>query len=456
MRKNEGLMTIVVVAIVIFALMSVAVPVGAAAEVNHLSVDGAWVLKETIKDPVVLGKESKDYYNFHGGISEYSGYYSYDWTSQSRDSKGNVIDTFCTGQVHLQSNWTTPPSTLVPGQTMKTDVEASFTSSHEDIKGHFTCDRKRIGGQCAKLTVTGRGFVPIKRGTCVDGYTKELSKKSSETIEWLVPQGIHGDTLEIIFHPFTTGMAGSMWNTGIHFIYEYKEESSTTTPAWCDYFDSATLDPRWSWEREDPTHWSLTERPGYLRITTQRCDLYQAHNTAKNLLLTPAPSGDFEVTTHVTINPSANYQAATLFVYQDDDNHLTLSRQYASMWGGQQVFFCKEVEGWCDAPHGVPDGCDLTTVYLKITKQGTTYTGYWSTDGSSWTKVYQYKDIKFSNLKIGCIGWHGESSAAEIPADFDYICVAPIGAVPTPTPTPTPTPAPTPAPTLGKLKKCVG
>jgi hypothetical protein len=41
MRKDAVLMKIVVVAIVIFALTSVALSVGAAAEVNHLSVDGA-------------------------------------------------------------------------------------------------------------------------------------------------------------------------------------------------------------------------------------------------------------------------------------------------------------------------------------------------------------------------------------------------------------------------------
>ena len=116
----------------------------------------------------------------------------------------------------------------------------------------------------------------------------------------------------------------------IHFIYEYKEEAPTTTPAWCDYFDSTTLDPRWSWVREDPTHWSLTERLGYLRITTQRGDLYQTNNDGKNLLLTPAPSGDFEVTTRVTINPSTNWQSARLFIYQDDDNHFEGTIDFSS------------------------------------------------------------------------------------------------------------------------------
>lgn len=445
MRKDAVLMKIVVVAIVIFALTSVALSVGAAAEVNHLSVDGAWVLKETIKDPMVIAETGTipttsmvipaetppNYFNFRGGIDDSSAYFNWSWESANRNSKGDVIETFCTGQVHEQSTWTIPPSTLVPGQTMKTDLEASFTTSQDVIQSHPSC-YSSIGGHCIRFSITGFRGAPIGPvGPCVGGYRNELGKKSSETIEWSVPQGIPGDTLEIRICPFSTGMGRS--DNAIHFIYEYKEESSTTTPAWCDYFDSTTLDPRWSWVREDPTHWSLTEHLGYLRITTQRGDLYQTNNDGKNLLLTPAPSGDFEVTTCVTINPSTNWQSARLFIYQDDDNHFELQR---TPLGGQEVHFTKEEKGSSES-HSV--SCDLTTVYLKITKQNSTYTGYWSTDGSSWTKVYQYKDIKFSNLKIGFSAYNGRSSAPEIPADFDYICVAPIGAVPTPTPTPSPT-----------------
>ncbi|MGD8968762.1 MAG: hypothetical protein PVI07_14750, partial [Anaerolineae bacterium] len=39
---------------------------------------------------------------------------------------------------------------------------------------------------------------------------------------------------------------------------------------WSDDFSSLSLGPTWSWVREDPTHWSLTQHPGFLRMTTQQ------------------------------------------------------------------------------------------------------------------------------------------------------------------------------------------
>ena len=44
--------------------------------------------------------------------------------------------------------------------------------------------------------------------------------------------------------------------------------SAVSSVTWTDDFDAASLDSSWSWIRNDPTHWSLTERPGFLRITT--------------------------------------------------------------------------------------------------------------------------------------------------------------------------------------------
>ena len=63
-----------------------------------------------------------------------------------------------------------------------------------------------------------------------------------------------------------------------------------------DEFDTAQLNTRWSWIREDASHWSLTAAPGSLRIITQYGDLYQGNNNLRNLLLQPMPTGDFDVT----------------------------------------------------------------------------------------------------------------------------------------------------------------
>jgi branched-chain amino acid transport system substrate-binding protein len=58
-----------------------------------------------------------------------------------------------------------------------------------------------------------------------------------------------------------------------------------------DEFDSPDLGDEWSWIGEDATHWSLTENPGYLRITLQQ--------SFANWLVQPAPAGDFDIQTRL-------------------------------------------------------------------------------------------------------------------------------------------------------------
>lgn len=206
-------------------------------------------------------------------------------------------------------------------------------------------------------------------------------------------------------------------------------ETSPSEIVFQDDFSKSMLNPRWTWVRQDSTHWSLTEHPGYLRITIQHGTLWKGHDDARNLLVQPAPSGDFDLLTCVTIKPTINWQQAGLLIYQDDDNYLRLISAYDD---GRKVSFVKEVSG---SGLGNNIACNLTATYLKVTKRGNTYTGFYSADGSSWIEVYRYTDIDFSNLKIGLTAFHS-GGWTEIPADFDFFSVhrKPVVRL-TPTPT---------------------
>jgi regulation of enolase protein 1 (concanavalin A-like superfamily) len=193
----------------------------------------------------------------------------------------------------------------------------------------------------------------------------------------------------------------------------------------CDQFDNRVLASQWHWIREDRPRWSLTERPGYLRIYTQRGEIWGASshklrsNNLKNLLLQPAPSGDFWITTKVDFSPKYFHHAASIVIYQDDDNYIRLSRMYLS----QSVQLVKEVQG---EKQDIRVPVDLTTTYLKIAKKGNLYIAYYGGDGKAWTRAGEFSAL-LNNLRVGLYAASGLYEAGgkygQIPADFDYFCI---------------------------------
>ncbi len=182
-----------------------------------------------------------------------------------------------------------------------------------------------------------------------------------------------------------------------------------------DEFNNNTLDGAWSWVREDNTKWSLTTNAGYMSITSNDGELFGNYNSSNNVLLRNAPSGDWSICTKVDINPSISNQQAGLIVYKDDDSYIKLTRAYVGDHNGNVINYAKEIAG-SYGDDGYP-GCNATTVFLKITKTGTTYTLYYNLDGGSiWTQVKQYTDINFAApLKIGLI-----CQSTPIAANFDW------------------------------------
>ncbi|MFV2044261.1 MAG: hypothetical protein ACC700_13650 [Anaerolineales bacterium] len=188
--------------------------------------------------------------------------------------------------------------------------------------------------------------------------------------------------------------------------------------AWTDDFSTSPLESRWSWIREDSSHWSLTNLPGFLRITTQ-----QTFSTVDNLLVQDAPVGDYEIQTRLLFTPTENYQIAGLLIYEADGDYLTLGRAYCSTLPpecvGNGIYF-DLIEG------GVFTGenYSMTTTtqgvaYLKVIRQGKVYAGYYSEDGSNWTLAGAHT-ATISPTKVGLRASNQIQGAAEIPADFDF------------------------------------
>ncbi len=182
---------------------------------------------------------------------------------------------------------------------------------------------------------------------------------------------------------------------------------------WRDDFNSSSLDGRWSWVREDNTHWSLTEQPGFLRITTQPGSIYQTGaNDGRNILLTPVNQPDFQISTKVSFSPSENFHTAGILVYEDDDNYVYLNRVVVN--DEQRIRFYAEEDGVLNI-RAFPESA--TTYYCRITKFGDLYIGQYSLDGNNWNLVHQVP-ASLENPQVGLMANNGPSTL-ELPADFD-------------------------------------
>ena len=197
------------------------------------------------------------------------------------------------------------------------------------------------------------------------------------------------------------------------FLPVWASDQAGFVTSWTDDFQGPALDHRWSWAREDPTHWSLSARPGYLRIITQTGGIYESTEKQKNLLLTPAPQGDFRIVTKCTINPMENFQYAGLIVYQGRNNYVQLNRAFAD---GNSFNFDIEAGG---KPINKRVSASATTFYLRITKNGDTYTGDYSLDGEAWTTVGQ-GTIPLPDSRVGICAANNLPGKPHIPADFDF------------------------------------
>jgi len=207
-------------------------------------------------------------------------------------------------------------------------------------------------------------------------------------------------------------MAGRIWLPLVLRNYDPLADRPTS-----DEFDAPTLGPWWRWVNEDPANWSLTARPGYLRIIAGPGRIWE-----RNLLLQTAPQGAYELRTRVLFNPIANFQAAGLVLWQDQDNYLRLVRAYCNLPGvcsGGTIFFDR-------IEKGESVGGDFGTaasgdeISLALVRRGDWVTANYSEDGRTWRRLGTHTLNPGTALPWAGLAAGRDLSGASVPADFDY------------------------------------
>lgn len=240
-----------------------------------------------------------------------------------------------------------------------------------------------------------------------------------------------------------------------HLIYEYGERSHTTVghaildmTAVRDPLNTHPSDPVYAscpapgsdgfgGTSLDTANWNTIVRPelsqhavsgGYLRMPT-----YPGNSTTAPLVLKNVPSAPWEVTTKLTINPTANYQQAGLILRKDDANSVRVDISKAS--SGQRLDFIWRQNGvdridpytsedYLSTPAGFTG-----TIWLRMTHNGTYLTASYSVDGLSFANLG--RSVTASQLgatKIGAFAYRGDASAPSITGAFDFIRFTPNAA----------------------------
>lgn len=189
-------------------------------------------------------------------------------------------------------------------------------------------------------------------------------------------------------------------------------------PVWRDNFNAPVLDPAWAFVDGTSAGWSLTERPGYLRLYTSTNRLMD-----ENVLLRAPARGNFTIETHVTFQPQADFDFAGLIVYQDAQNYFQLGRAYCDSPGvcvGNGFYFDKVVGGvFTGSNHGTAS--QDPQAYLRLELRGRHLTAFLSADGRNWRRFATHVlPPRFQVQGVGLTASDHYAPTPVIPADFDY------------------------------------
>lgn len=190
-----------------------------------------------------------------------------------------------------------------------------------------------------------------------------------------------------------------------------------------DEFEASTLSGAWSFVREDPTHWHIGGLPGrrwegFFVVDMEAGDLETA-NDARNLLLRPAPVGDFSLETMTVFwyQLNADYQQGGLIIYQDDDNYIRLGHVFRD---GMRTELEAEINGVVQQRS---DAWVMEGIRLRIERRGNTYTAAYSASGVNWTPLGQPITVDWPDTKMG-LAAYAAPPATDLPsAAFNWFRV---------------------------------
>jgi beta-xylosidase len=174
----------------------------------------------------------------------------------------------------------------------------------------------------------------------------------------------------------------------------------------------------WTWVRENSQNWSLTNVPGTIQISVSQG--YVSSHTNTNMLLRPAPSGNFQIETQMTFRPEDNFQFAGLIIYESDSNFIQAGREYCKAVNciGEGLYMDYHKNGVMVKPDFGQPYKEIDPILLRLSRRGNSYTFEVSTDGKVWFIIGSHTS-DMAPLQIGLVTGQ-RLKGPPISATFDY------------------------------------
>jgi beta-glucosidase len=182
-----------------------------------------------------------------------------------------------------------------------------------------------------------------------------------------------------------------------------------------DEFNNSQVGTQWEWFRENKENYSYTSNKGSLTITTEKGDISEKSNNARNLLLQSA-NNDWTIETKMVASRAPSQpENAGIIARQDDHNFVKLmhravtktTRQRGPQPGTIELLLEEN-----DIARSVAT-FDLTEMitgdqhlFIRLTKSGSRYTAYYSLNGQEYKQLGSV-DATLRDIKVGLIACDG-------------------------------------------------
>lgn len=388
-----------------------------------------------------------------GNITFDPGRYVFEIGASSRDIKGQL-------EAKMSGSYKPVLTTVVaecdrvvlrPGNVVQTGVTASMSDdsfyditkaeityksnnpsvASVDEKGKVTATGVGVASIFAYVTIDGTtvsNSYPIKvmpdlnprsvtvNGKKIQGFDKDVKAysyllKSNSKIPVVKAEALgSGISVEIEQAKAIPGTAT------VHLIDDITLEKNVyylnyDTESVSDEFDDGAVDPRWKWVRENKTTHSLSQKTGWLTITSEPGGVLEATNNAKNLLLQSANS-DWTIETRLVCSRTPSQpENAGILVYQDDDNFVKLmfraviktTRARGVQPGTIDLVMEENGIAKSLASFNLKDEIiGENALTLKLEKKGSIYTAYYSLDGKTF-ELLGTANILLKDIRAGLI-----------------------------------------------------